>query len=51
MDGENIGEILFCSCDEWTEFKSTVKCGNGKKALYFVYSGENSVILKEFKLN
>ena len=51
VDGENIGEILICSCDEWTEFKSTVKCGNGKKALYFVYSGENSVILKEFKLN
>ena len=50
VDGKNIGEILICSCDEWTEFKSTVKCDNGKKALYFVYSGENSVVLKEFKL-
>lgn len=51
VDGENIGEISIYPCDEWTEFKSIVKCDNGKKALYFVYSGENSVILKEFKLN
>lgn len=51
VDGENIGEISIYPCDEWTEFKSIVKCGHGKKALYFVYSGENSVILKEFKLN
>ena len=51
MDGENIGKISIYPCDEWTKFKSIVKCDNGKKALYFVYSGENSVILKEFKLN
>ena len=51
VDGENIGEISIYPCDEWTEFKSIVKCDNGKKALYFVCSGENSVILKEFKLN
>lgn len=50
VDGENIGEISIYPCDEWTEFKSIVKCDNGKKALYFVYSGENSVDLKEFKL-
>lgn len=51
IDGENIGEILICPCDEWTEFKSSVQCENGKKALYFIYNGENGVILKEFKLN
>lgn len=51
VDGENIGEISIYPCDEWTEFKSIVKCDNGKKALYFVYSGENCVILKEFKLS
>lgn len=51
IDGENIGEILICPCDEWTEFKSSVQCDNGKKALYFIYHGENGVVLKEFKLN
>lgn len=51
LDGENIGEIPITFSSEWTEFKSVVQCDNGKNALYFIYHGENRVVLKEFKLN
>ena len=51
VDGENIGEIPITLSSEWTEFKSSVQCENGKKALYFIYNGEKGVMLKEFKLN
>ena len=51
MNGKNLGKIPICPCDEWTEFKSVVQCDNGKNALYFIYHGENRVVLKEFKLN
>lgn len=51
LDGENIGEIPITFSSEWTEFKFVVQCDNGKNALYFIYHGENRVVLKEFKLN
>lgn len=50
MDGKNVAEISISCCEEWTEFKSSIHIGKGKKALYFIYNGENKLDFKQFEL-
>lgn len=50
VHGENVAEIQISAYKNWTEFTSSIHIQTGKKALYFIYKGEESIDFKQFEL-